>query len=204
MPIVNDPVHAQLIADLESRFHHAGWITADAGYERIYGVDVKQQLSECDAIPFHYLRTRSDRVAFHPGTQRILWFDAKTCGFEKNNGFAIEAIPFLRSCVESSLGIDYVFFCKRRKLQETYAVKAGVDAVARITKAVIGWRRESDPKWREWIVHAFKLLDCKAFIPQHHGGGRGSGDPWVDVDVDGNIHNFPPCPSIDDWFAINT
>lgn len=201
MPSVNDPRHAAVLAEAQGILRASGCLLADAGYEHVYSGEFKTALSQCDSVPAHLIRTRSDRIALLEN--RLLWYDAKTTAWKKGQDFPIEAMPFLKACSDAkTFGIEYLFCCQRND-GTGYGLFAGESAASLVQRLLVPeWRRGDDvERWRT----AFQpLLDSLGSSSPIFSGNcsRGGGDAFVALAIDSS-----PMPSwkdaIQQWIHDN-
>lgn len=183
MPNVNDPRHAAVIEEAQAILHASGCLLADAGYEHVYDGDFKTALSKCDTVAAHLIRTRADRLALL--NDRVLWYDAKTTSWKKNQDFPIEALPFLKACCDAkTFGIDYLFCCQRND-GASYGLLAGVKAASLIQRVLVpGWRRGDDvARWQTALQPMIDLLGCTARIFAGNCS-KGGGDAFAAIAID--------------------
>jgi hypothetical protein len=179
MPSVNDLHHKKLESDCEQFLRSIGFTVAS---NEPHLRPEFEGLKDIETIAAHTVRTRPDRVAIK-GSLVIQW-DAKTSGWSSGRQFAIEAIPFINACLETS---PHVFVCRRKFDNEEFGILAGRNVLDCFDKIMVPkWRRGDDPQWIEQ-AHKWKSelnLDCSVL----HSDSCGSGDMFVTL----NIYEFHP------------
>lgn len=185
MPSTSDPDHAKLEIRASEYLESFGYTVCSLEYHQN---ECAKDLRFVEDIGAHLIRTRADRIAYN--AERVIRFDAKTCGWDDDRDFAIEAVPFWSACVDSVIfGLNHVFVCQRKKSGREFGIIAGGDAMRMAATTMIPQRRNDVyDLWADVSQKCADLFNLDHLISSC--GSTGSGDPFVVI----NHHHVNQLP----------